>query len=77
MEIVSARDFRANQSAILSKALNGESILLTSRLGTFKITPVTEEDTLTTRICKGLEQVKKIQEGELPRKSVQDFINGF
>ena len=75
MEIVSARDFRANQSAILSKALKGESILLTSRLGTFKITPVTEDDTLTTRICKGLEQVKKIQEGKLPRKSVQDFIN--
>lgn len=75
MEIVSARNFRANQSTYLSKALKGESILLTSRLGTFKITPVTEEDSLTTRICKGLEQVKKIQNGELPRKSVQDFLN--
>ena len=40
MEIVSARDFRANQTKILTKALNGESILLSSRIGTFKITPV-------------------------------------
>ena len=33
MEIVSARDFRANQTKILTKALNGESILLSSRIG--------------------------------------------
>lgn len=29
---------------------------------------------LTSKICKGLEQVKKIQDGKLPRKSVKDFI---
>ncbi|MDE6336165.1 MAG: prevent-host-death protein [Muribaculaceae bacterium] len=75
MEIVSARDFRANQSVILKKALKGESILLTSRLGTFKIIPVTEEDSLTTRICRGLEQVKMIQEGKLPRRTIQDMLN--
>lgn len=61
MEIISARDFRANQTNILTKALNGESILLSSRVGMFKITPVTEEDTLTTRICRGLKQVKRIK----------------
>ncbi len=75
MEIVSARDFRANQTNILTKALNGESILLSSRVGMFKITPVTEEDTLTTRICKGLKQVKMIQEGKLPRRTIQDMLN--
>lgn len=62
MEIISARDFRANQTNILTKALNGESILLSSRVGMFKITPVTEEDTLTTRICRGLKQVKRIKD---------------
>ena len=75
MVIVSARDFRANQTNILTKALNGESILLSSRIGMFKITPVTEEDSLTTRICKGLKQVKLIQEGKLPRRSIQDMID--
>lgn len=75
MEIVSARDFRANQTNILTKALRGESVLLSSRIGMFKITPVTEEDSLTTRICKGLEQVKMIEEGKLPRRTVQDMLD--
>lgn len=75
MEIVSAREFRSNQSSILAKVKNGVSVLLTSRMGTFKILPVTEEDTLTTRICKGLEQVKMIEEGKLPRRTVQDMLD--
>ena len=75
MEVVSARNFRANQTNILTKALKGESILLSSRIGMFKITPVTEEDTLTTRICNGLKQVKMIQEGKLPRRTIQDMLD--
>lgn len=75
MEIVSARDFRANQTNILTKALKGESVLLSSRIGMFKIIPVTQEDTLTTRICKGLEQVKNIEEGKLPRRTIQDMLD--
>lgn len=75
MEIISARDFRTNQTAILTKALNGESVLLTSRIGTFKITPVTEEDKLTTHICSGLKEMKQIISGELPARSAKDFIN--
>lgn len=75
MEIVSARDFRANQTRILTKALQGESVLLSSRVGMFKITPITEEDTLTTRICKGLDQVKMIREGKLPRRTIQQMLD--
>ena len=75
MEIISARDFRANQTVILNKVLEGESILLSSRVGMFKITPVTKEDTLTTRICKGLKQAKMIEEGKLPRRTIQDMLD--
>ena len=75
MEIVSARTFRANQTNILAKALNGESVLLSSRLGMFKITPVTEDDTLTTRICEGLKEVKMIESGKLPAKSARTFLD--
>ncbi|MDE6576723.1 MAG: prevent-host-death protein [Muribaculaceae bacterium] len=75
MEIISARDFRANQTKILTKALEGESVLISSRLGMFKITPVSKEDSLTTRICKGLEQVKMIEEGKLPRRTIQDMFD--
>lgn len=75
MEIVSARDFRANQTNILTKALREESVLLSSRIGMFKIISDTEKDSLTTRICKGLEQVKMIEEGKLPRRTIQDLLD--
>ena len=75
MHIVSAREFRANQSAVLKKVLAGESVLLNSRIGTFKILPVTEEDTLTTRICKGLDEVKRIRESKLKGYSVDELLN--
>lgn len=75
MEIVSAREFRSNQTKILSKAMRGESVLLSSRIGMFKILPVTEDDSLTIRICKGLEQVKMIEEGKLPRRTIQEMLD--
>lgn len=75
MEIISARDFRTNQTAVLTKAMKGESVVLSSRVGMFKIVPISEEDSLTTRICRGLEQVKKIKEGKLPRRTINDMLN--
>lgn len=75
MEIVSARNFRTNQTAVLTKAKRGESVLISSRVGMFKIVPVAEEDTLTSRICEALRQVKLMEEGKLPSKSARDFLN--
>ena len=75
MEIVSARDFRANQSVVLGKALKGESVLISSRLGMFKIVPVTEDDTLTSRICEGLREVQMIESGKKPAKSARAFLD--
>ena len=75
MHVVSAREFRSNQSAILRRALRGESVLLTSRVGTFKITPVDDNDTLTDRIARGLREVKLIETGILPAKSAKTFLD--
>lgn len=75
MQVVSAREFRANQGKFLSAAKRGQSVLLTSRYGNFKITPVTEEDTLTQRICRGLEEVKAIMDGKVKGHSVEDLLN--
>jgi len=75
MEIVTAREIRANQGKFLTATMKGHSVILTSRFGNFKITPITEDDSLTTRICRGLEQVKMIQDGKLPRRTVQDMLN--
>lgn len=75
MEIATAREFRSNQGKYLMAANKGESILLTSRYGNFKIVPISKEDSLTTRISKGLKQVKDIKEGKLPRRTIEDMLN--
>lgn len=75
MKIVSARDFRSNQSAILSHALKGEDVLLMSRIGVFKITPVTESDTLTKRICSSLREVRMIEDGQMDGISAEELLN--
>lgn len=47
MIIVSTRDFRANQGRYLHQARNGEDVIIKSRdHGSFKITPVTKDDTV-------------------------------
>lgn len=75
MEVVSAREFRSNQGKYLTAAMNGQSVMLTSRYGNFKIIPITEEDSLTTRISESLREVKMMEDGKLPRQSMQDLIN--
>lgn len=34
-----------------------------------------DKDSLTTRICKGLEQIKMIQDGKLSRRTIQDILD--
>ena len=75
MQVVSAREFRSNQGKYLNAAMNGQSVMLTSRYGNFKITPITDEDSITSRICEGLKEVKMIEDGELPRRTIQDLID--
>lgn len=75
MQIVSAREFRSNQGKFLNAAKNGQSVMLTSRYGKFKITPIAEEDSLTSRIGEGLREVKLIESGKLPAKSAKAFLD--
>lgn len=72
---VSAREFRSNQTRILNAANSGQPVFITSRVGKFKIVPVHEEDSLTQRICKGLEQVKLIRQGKIKGYSIEEALN--
>ena len=47
--MISIRDFRSNQGKYLGLAASGESVILTSRAGSFKIVPVTEDDSLVSK----------------------------
>ncbi len=75
MQVVTAREFRKNQGRFLIAAREGQSVMLTSRYGNFKITPITEEDTLTERICRGLKQVKLIQEGKAKGYTIDELLD--
>ena len=67
MTVVSIREFRANQSKYLGLAAGGESVILTSRAGSFKIVPVTEDDSLVSKkefFARVDEARKSIAEGK-------------
>ncbi len=49
MLVVSTRDFRANQTKYLNMVNAGESVVLKSRTGSYKITPITEDDAIKSK----------------------------
>lgn len=75
MQIISTRQFRDNQTTIMKRVLNGEHIVLTSRVGSVRLVPIAEEDTLTARVCRGLEQVKEIREGRAKGFSLKEILD--
>jgi antitoxin (DNA-binding transcriptional repressor) of toxin-antitoxin stability system len=74
MQVVSAKDFRANQKKILNDAKNGETIILTSKIGNFKIVPITSEDQIVERdIIASLEEVKAHVDGKIDLPNARDI----
>lgn len=75
MEVVTAREFRSNQGKFLIAAREGHSVLLTSRYGNFKITPVTSEDMIIERdLREALTQVKNHMEGRIELPNAKDIV---
>ena len=77
MEVISAREFRTNQSKYFGMVHDGEDVVLKSReWGSFRLVPITANDAvankedLTSRICKALHEVKMIREGKLKAADV-------
>lgn len=80
MEVISAREFRSNQTNVLKRVKNGGNVIITSRVGSFKIVPVTEDDhviskDLTANLIEALNEVRQIEKGELKSRSAYDFLN--
>lgn len=75
MQVVTAREFRANQSRILAAARDGQSVMLTSRVGNFKIVPITSEDTIVEqRLRASIEEVKAHLEGKKELTNARDLV---
>lgn len=75
MEVVTAREFRSNQGKFLIAAREGQSVLLTSRYGNFKITPVTSDDVIIERdLREAVNQVKEHMEGRIELPNAKDIV---
>lgn len=81
MIIISTRDFRANQTKFLNMARSGKDIILKSRnSGSFKLVPVTEEDSvfgkrdIMEELRGALQQVKEHMEGKRKLKTAEELI---
>lgn len=78
MTVISVRDFRSNQGKYLNLAACGESVILTSRNGSFKIVPVSRDDELVDRkefFARVDEARKSIAEGKGTKVSGKEALN--
>lgn len=67
MTIVSTREFRANQTKYLCMADLGEHVILRSRQGKYRLTPIQKKEPkrdLTTRVCQALKDWKDYLDGD-------------
>lgn len=75
MQVVTAREFRANQTKILSAARSGQSVMLTSRVGNFKIVPITSDDEIVRRDLKAsIEEVRADIDGLISLPNARDIV---
>ena len=77
MVIVSTRDLRTNQSHYLEMVKRGENVILRSRTGSFRLTPVNENEfeekrDLTNELRNAIIEIKEVLAG---RKSLQSLDN--
>lgn len=79
MIVLSTREFRSNQGRALKQAINGEDVILTSRYGTFRLTPVTHEDKLIplmkSQVKNWFSQAEAIKTGNIDCLNEEEFWN--
>ncbi len=70
MTIVSTRDFRANQTKYFEMVDRGEQVVLRSRRGHYRLTPVSTEESqmpgrdVTAEICQGMKDFRDYLDGD-------------
>lgn len=75
MEIVTAREFRSNQGKFLTAAMRGQSVLLTSRYGNFRIIPLTSEDEIVKKNFRdAYSEVQAHMEGKKTLPLAKDVV---
>jgi hypothetical protein len=59
MTVITARDFRANQTKYIGMAFNGEDVVLSTRAGRVKLTPQYDDNVITPELQAKIDQARK------------------
>jgi hypothetical protein len=81
MIVISTRQFREKQGLYLGMATKGEDVVLKSRKeGSFKIVPVTDDDTLMSKeafFAKLDRSMKQAKEGKVTTVRTKEELHSF
>ncbi len=81
MVVVTGRDFRANTAKYVNVAYRGEDVVVKSRVGSFRIVPITEDDIvvnkrdLAAELRGALIEAKESIEGKRRLNTLEHLIN--
>ena len=81
MIVVTGRDFRANTARYVGVALRGEDVVVKSRMGSFRVVPITEDDIivnkrdLSTELRGALLEARESMEGKRKLNTLDNLIN--
>lgn len=81
MVVVTGRDFRANTAKYVDVAFRGEDVVVKSRIGSFRVVPITDDDIiinkrdLSAELRGALMEVKESIEGKRKLNTLDNLIN--
>ena len=81
MVVVTGRDFRANTAKYVNVAYRGEDVVVKSRVGSFRIVPITEDDIvvnkrdLAAELRGAMIEAKESIEGKRRLNTLDHLIN--
>jgi len=81
MVVVTGRDFRANTAKYVDVAFRGEDVVVKSRVGSFRVVPIREDDIvinkrdLATELRGALMEVKESIAGTRKLNTLDNLIN--
>ena len=81
MVVVTGRDFRANTAKYVDVAFRGEDVVVKSRIGSFRVVPITDDDIiinkrdLSAELRGTLMEVKESIEGKRKLNTLDNLIN--
>ena len=80
MKVVSSRDFRSRMGEYLRKALTSDVIIKSRDFGSFKLVPLTEDDTLMTKeefFAKIDQAIERVRAGQYTEVTNKEELTAF